>query len=88
MALIVTFVGITCSNHIAAEQPFAALILSLITVITPVFVATRIAWSSGYVAGRSDANRASRGQHTDTKNSDIGPVKDQTALTGSKDTTE
>ena len=88
MALIVTFIGNTSSMHIAAEQPYAALILSFITVVTPVFVATRIAWSSGYDTGCSDANRASCGQPTYTKDSDIGPVEDQTVITASKDTTE
>ena len=52
VAAIVTPVGIAWAGTVAERQPMAGLILSFGAVVLPVLIATRVAWASGYEAGR------------------------------------
>jgi hypothetical protein len=60
VAAVVTSAGMVWAGTVAERQPFAGLCLSLIAVVLPVLIATRVAWASGYAAGRvASGQRAS-----------------------------
>src|SRR5262249_7571292 len=55
MAAVVTPAGLAWAGQVADRQPVAALLAGLGAVILPVLIATRVAWASGYDAGRRDS---------------------------------
>lgn len=51
MAVVVTSVGLALAGSVAEQHPLPSRLISLLAVVLPVLVATRVAWASGYAAG-------------------------------------
>jgi hypothetical protein len=48
----ITLGGIRWAGSIAPEQPLGALVLMVGSAVLPSLIATRVAWASGFEAGR------------------------------------
>ncbi|MDB5309894.1 MAG: hypothetical protein JWO38_4096 [Gemmataceae bacterium] len=57
VAAVLTLGGMRWAGSIASEQPLGALTILVVSAVAPSLIATRVAWASGYEAGR----KASRG---------------------------
>jgi hypothetical protein len=60
LAAVLTPVGLAAAGRVGERDPLLGLLGMLGAVILPVLVATRVAWASGYEAGRQsyDAPRS------------------------------
>jgi hypothetical protein len=57
VAAVLTPVGLALANSIADQRPNAALVLFWASIVLPVLIATRVAWATGYAAGRTEAQQ-------------------------------
>jgi hypothetical protein len=57
IALVVTIPGMVWSRIMAESQPLGSLFVLVGVVVLPVFIATRVAWASGYAAGVRQSGR-------------------------------
>jgi hypothetical protein len=48
----ITLGGMRWAGSIASEQPLGALVLLVGSAVVPSLIATRVAWASGFQAGR------------------------------------
>jgi hypothetical protein len=55
IAAVVTPMGMVGAGTIAERQPAAGLVVWIGTIVFPVLIATRVAWASGYAAGRHES---------------------------------
>ena len=54
MAAVLTPFGLMWANVVSSRTAAGGFAVALAAVIVPVLIATRVAWASGYAAGRRD----------------------------------
>ncbi|QEG29620.1 hypothetical protein GobsT_44180 [Gemmata obscuriglobus] len=52
MGALITLGGMQVAGSIASEQPLGALMVLAVSAVMPPLIATRVAWASGFAAGR------------------------------------
>ena len=64
--LVITLGGINWSSRVAEDRPLAAFVLLIISVVAPVFIATRVAWAAGFASGLTKAETKPKQTAVDT----------------------